>query len=417
LEQPSSVASPLCRLRHAAPLSILVLVAAAGPARGQPAKPPVPTTNVEVDPIRCWWRTSAGAVRTGETFSVVLTCAVLDNEAVEVVPDESRLGVAAAQMAPFEIVGGSHPPDLRAGQRRFFQYEYTLRALSPDLIGRDVPLPETQVQYRINTRVAGNTAQTGRDLVYMLPPQSVRVESMVPEDASDIRDTTDQSFGRIEALTSQAGVLNVVAVTLIALGSLTTLLAVVGAIRRTRPARAAGERPLGPHAVAALAARELAAVQRATADQGWSERLADRAIAATRVAAACALDRTVAERTADPDAEPGDGQVLVTRRAGRRRVTRGVSSPVTAAELARAADRLPAAASPARRQAIEELRDTLAALTEARYGRTSELDRTALDRALERALARARQLRAERRWPKPALRRWTTRTRLLESRT
>jgi len=35
--------------------------------------------NVETDPIQCWWRTSAGAVRVGEAFSVVLTCAVLED--------------------------------------------------------------------------------------------------------------------------------------------------------------------------------------------------------------------------------------------------------------------------------------------------------------------------------------------------
>jgi hypothetical protein len=46
--------------------------------------------NVELDPIRCWWRTSTGAVRIGETFSVVLTCAVLQNEAVQVIPDSTQ---------------------------------------------------------------------------------------------------------------------------------------------------------------------------------------------------------------------------------------------------------------------------------------------------------------------------------------
>ena len=33
---------------------------------------PAPTTEqmVSVDPIRCWWRTSEGAVRLGETFDL-----------------------------------------------------------------------------------------------------------------------------------------------------------------------------------------------------------------------------------------------------------------------------------------------------------------------------------------------------------
>ena len=62
-----------------------------------PAPAPAPQAGVrtmEVDPIRCWWKTSDGAVRLGQTFTLTLTCAVLQNEGVQVVPDESRLGAA-----------------------------------------------------------------------------------------------------------------------------------------------------------------------------------------------------------------------------------------------------------------------------------------------------------------------------------
>jgi hypothetical protein len=40
---------------------------------------------VEVDPVTCWWRTSAAAVRVGEPFGVVLTCSLLQTEAARVV--------------------------------------------------------------------------------------------------------------------------------------------------------------------------------------------------------------------------------------------------------------------------------------------------------------------------------------------
>jgi hypothetical protein len=33
------------------------------------------------------------------------------------------LNVASIQMAPFEIIGGTHAPDVRRGLRRFIQYE------------------------------------------------------------------------------------------------------------------------------------------------------------------------------------------------------------------------------------------------------------------------------------------------------
>ena len=42
-------------------------------------------TNVEVEPVTCWWRTGAVAVRVGETFAVVLTCSVLETEAARVI--------------------------------------------------------------------------------------------------------------------------------------------------------------------------------------------------------------------------------------------------------------------------------------------------------------------------------------------
>jgi hypothetical protein len=43
--------------------------------------------NVELDPIACWWRTSVAAIRVGEPFSIVLTCAVVERALTTVVPD------------------------------------------------------------------------------------------------------------------------------------------------------------------------------------------------------------------------------------------------------------------------------------------------------------------------------------------
>ena len=62
----------------------LLMVAAGLPASGQtpPNKPAdAGITNVEVDPIRCWWRTSSGSVRIGEHFDLWLTCAALETDA------------------------------------------------------------------------------------------------------------------------------------------------------------------------------------------------------------------------------------------------------------------------------------------------------------------------------------------------
>ena len=148
---------------------ILIAAGFAGTAWAQ-ASAPTPSTDrmVEVDPIRCWWKTSEGAIRIGETFDLTLTCAVLDNELVQVVPDESRLGGAVISMAPFEIVGSSHPQDLHSGSRRFFQYQYSMRIINPDAIGTDVGIPIITLHYRVNSKIAENASLQGRDLTYVL---------------------------------------------------------------------------------------------------------------------------------------------------------------------------------------------------------------------------------------------------------
>src|SRR6478672_5213880 len=108
---------------------------------------------VQTDPLQCWWRTSAGAVHVGETFTVVLTCAVLETDAATVVVDQSKLEPSVVQFAPFEVLGGQHGADLRTDLRRFFQYEYRMRLIAEGQFGKDVPLPEVKLSYRVQSRV------------------------------------------------------------------------------------------------------------------------------------------------------------------------------------------------------------------------------------------------------------------------
>src|ERR1700758_5355644 len=100
--------------RIAVPAAACAFVALA--ASGVTAQQQTQTT--KADPIQCWWRTSAGAVRVGETFSAVLTCAVLETPDVKVVADQSKLEPSVVQFAPFEVTGGSHAADLRTDDRR-----------------------------------------------------------------------------------------------------------------------------------------------------------------------------------------------------------------------------------------------------------------------------------------------------------
>ena len=59
---------------------------------------------------------------------------------------------------------------------------------------------------------------------------------------------------------------------------------------------------------------------------------------------------------------------------------------------------------------LEDLQASLSAFTTVQYARTAGFERGALDEALGQAAAAAGRLRTEQAWPKPQLRRWTTRS-------
>ena len=384
-------------------LTLTMLTAAVGAGAQIPAAPPSGSlAQVEVDPIRCWWRTSAGAVRIGEAFDLSLTCATLENDAVQVVADESHLDASVAAMAPFEVIGGSHPADLRSGQRRFFQYQYTLRIISPDAIGRDVRLPETSIHYKVNSRIAANTALQGRDLVYFLPAQSIRVASMVPADATDIRDQAGENFAVVDTLRLRAGTLEIAAAALVALGALTTVLVVVGLVRRRSQRTPADERALSFREVASAAVRELSAVRRAREDEGWTDALTNRALAATRLVASAALARPVSQRLAGGRALAGAGRVKAT--SPLRRKARMLSSALTPEDLTHELSH-PSPADPAAHDTIERLRDSLTVLSLSRYGRSAPLDQGSLDEALANSLEAAARVKASHSWIRTASRR------------
>jgi hypothetical protein len=73
--------------------SIAVLLVGLPPAFAQTG-----TDMVEVEPITCWWRTSASAVRTGEPFTLTLTCAVVEDRGQQGRADFSKLDPTVVQL-------------------------------------------------------------------------------------------------------------------------------------------------------------------------------------------------------------------------------------------------------------------------------------------------------------------------------
>jgi hypothetical protein len=387
------------------PLFVAAVLAAPAIAAGQGAAPQGAPQIMEVDPIRCWWRTSSGAVRVGEAFSVVLTCAVLQNDAVQVVPDETRLDSSVAQMAPWEVIGGSHPADLYSGSRRFFQYEYRLRIINPDVLGKDIKIPDPQIHYRVNSSVGANAALQGREHTYLMPPHSVRVLSLVPVDAPDIRDASNDGFAAAEQLGFRANVLQIVAVTAMALGVLVAILGLARLVVRAKKGRVVEKRGLSDFAVARVASRELSAVQR-EAEGGWNDRAIGRALAATRLAGAKALGRTVSQREAR-GVEPAEGQIGVGR--GIRRKAMIVSGATTSEEIGRVLDKLPPTVDARRREMLENFQSALMTFSTAQYSRQAPIDRGALDEALAKAISATGKLKSELAWPMAYFRRLTPR--------
>jgi hypothetical protein len=370
-------------------LVALLIIAPVAPAAAQ---------NVETDPIQCWWRTSAGAIRVGEPFSLVLTCAVVENDTARVVVDQAKLEPSVIQLAPFEVTGGSHGADLRTDERRFFQYEYRLRLIAENLFGHDVALPETKLSYHVQSQTSQRSAIQGRDQSYVLPAQSVRVVSMVPADASDIRDTTTETFADVDERSFRANLLIVTGGVLFALAGLMALLGVVRLASRFRKPASASDRLVSDSAILGASGRELTAVKRARDDGRWTPELAGRALASLRVAAAYALGHKVGQSTigtrqlTDGSHHAQAGNIIVRTGwpTGKRIAVSGSVTPqVVAREIAR--DGLPAS----RAAMLESLEQALTRFTAAQYGRGGSLDEPALDESLAAGVRAVRRLKVE----------------------
>ena len=371
----------------------------------QPQPPSRPQTRAEPqphpekilgwEPIRCWRQATAGAVTIGEPFTVVVTCAVYEGDNAQVIPDESRLGVASIQMAPFEILGGSHPPDVRRGTRRFFQYDYQLRIISADVIGHDVNIPPLSISYRIHSRVGAAATLEGRDLSYLMPMMPLKVLSLVPADASDIRDASEASLAAVGSLRFRSSMFKVLTVTFAALAVAMVVLALVPLARAKRSGGPAESDRIPDRAILTRASQALADAQAKASRDGWDDDAIARALLAARLIAAAAVDQTISQKPVDTNGSAPDGRLVVSHGVVRPK-TMSVSSSTTADDIQRARNGGPPRFSTTRQQQLEGLQAGLAALTAALYRKEPSRDQSALDDASRQALSLARELQSER---------------------
>ena len=275
--------------------------------------PAAPPKDVAVAPIECWWKTDRSAIRVGEQFELTLTCAVLDTDAVKVVVDESSLAPSALHLVPFEIVNGQRFRDILNSPRRFFQYQYTMRVLGEDFFGKEVPLPRLQLSYRVQNALNGGSALSGREEQYSLRPVPIRVLSVVPKDAADIRDAPPDTFGDVDRRLFRSNVLIMVAGVALGLAVLLVVVALVRATVKRRTRTAARKLVVSPGTVLRAASR--GALGRARRESAG--RLERRACGTRGRGAAAGrrggVVRPVGQRPVGRDVKATEGQIAIAR--------------------------------------------------------------------------------------------------------
>ena len=385
----------MTRIRFATVVTLL-LASVAVAAQTKPASstnPPSPSglrgaspNEAVVPPIECWWKTDRSAVRVGEPFLLTLTCAVLDTERVKVVVDETSLEPSALHLTPFEIVGGQRFRDIPNAPRRFFQYQYRVRAMGEELFGREVTLPRLQISYRVQNSLQGGTALQGREAQYSLVPVPVRVLTLVPAGTTNIRDTSVETFGDIETRLFRSNLLFLSGGVALAIAVLLAITLAARAAYKHRAAAAVRQRALSPVSVLSAALGELGAVRTVSQSDGWSSDLAGRAAAAVRLACAVAVGAPIGQREVNRSTAVSEGQVAAAPLLG---MLRGKKFVLSAAVT-------PEAAAKNGHHSAPQLSQALSVFTAARYARNGDMDGVALDSALAEAADATKRLRVSR---------------------
>lgn len=358
------------------------------------AAQPAETDQVQVEPLQCWRDVGSDAVRVGEPFTMRVTCAVIETAAATTVPNEVALAPETIDVSPFEVIGGQRFPDVRDGPWRYFQYQYTLRIIDEHLFGENVEVPPLELQYHIERSLDGGSALPGRELRYVLPPHPIRVVSLVPQNAEDIREPAGDTFGDADARLFRANLAGLVASALgiVAVGFL--ILALLRLRRAWRGNAPKSEKLSIPDSVVVRRAlAELTALQNSTQEQGWNPTLVGRALAAFRLAGAAALSTPVAQEPVRSGRADREGQLTVRRGLWRPKTT-ALSASVTARSVAREIDH--------RRQLnpddsslglLDGLQEAFHTFTVARYTPTGAMPSDQMTSDLDRGIGAVRQLR------------------------
>jgi hypothetical protein len=363
------------------------------PAASRPAD-----DRIAVDPIKCWWRSGATAVVVGERFTVTLTCGIVETAAVKTVLNRDNLEPAALTLTPFEVVGGARREDVVSAPWRYFQYEYVLRLVGGEFFDREVSIPSLGITYHV---AATATETQEREHTYSLPALPMKIVSLVPKQATGMRDAAPEPFSAIESRRFRSTTELIAAAVATGFAVLLFGVALARTLSRYREKRPQVAATVTTGAALRGALRAISRLKRDVASEGWTPDTASRALAPLRLAAAVALGRPIAQAPTTASTPLREGQVTVRSGWLRRRrvVVSGAASAETivARSLAAAGGDSP---TPARTSAdLDAIAESLRIFSAARYGRSDTLDATELEGALARGEEATRRLSYKALWP------------------
>ena len=280
------------------------------------------------EPLQCWWRTSAGAVRVAEPFALLLTCAINESSRQHVVVDQAKLGPEAIPLSPFEVIGGGSLIESQSGDQRFFQRAYQVRILT-ETMGADIEIPSVVVSYQLETESPAGGQARGIERRHELPALPMRVVSLVPAEADDIREAAIDTFEAVDDAAFGASLYGTAGLVLMGVGAIGLVVALATGFR-ARQSREGDPGPLEDRLILRHVDRELQGIRAAREQDGWTPDLVARALASTRVVAGYATGRPPALRTVDAHGHVPEGALVHSDRRGRRTL---ISSTLTAATL------------------------------------------------------------------------------------
>lgn len=336
------------------------------------------------EPLQCWWRTSTGAVRIAEPFALVLTCAITKSSSQHVVVDQAKLGPDAIPLSPFEVIGGGSLTESQSSDQTFFQRVYRVRILT-QTIGADIQIPSIVVSYQLETASLSGGQARGIERRHELPALPMRVVSLVPAEADDIREAAIDTFAAVDDAAFGASLYSTAGLVVMGVGAIGVVVALAAGLR-ARHSTDAGPGPLEDRQILRHVGRELQDIRAARNQEGWTPDLVARALASTRVVASYVTRRPLSLRTVDAHGQVPEGALVHSDRHGQRTV---ITSTLTAAALhVKQGDEMHWTA----------VREALAGMTHAQYGREKRADAAPLDAGLDAVLAAFDDVKRERAW-------------------